>query len=149
MARPGQPSVLPVIALWTLARLCSSLSTPLVHHGTAITYAVPNPPSHFLCTNTGYLTQLGFLRNSYSLFTGHSGYPSNQSSFIYAMMLILAGDIESNPGPHHAAEGRWPSQSEWGGIYARILVPSVTFLSTGQTLLCSVMNVMSGTTSLA
>ena len=75
------------------------------------------PPSHVLCTNTGYLTQLGFLRNSYSLFTGHSGYRSNQSSFTYAMMLILAGDIESNPRPHHAVDSRWPAQTEWGGIY--------------------------------
>ena len=38
-------------------------------------------------------------------------------------MLNLAGDIESSAGPHHAADGKWPAQTEWGGIY-----------------LCSVMN---------
>ena len=109
----------PILLLWIIAKILQ-VSYPLSMDSQCIyvkdklynsTSVVLGKPSIMLCTNTSFMTQLGYLKNSYPL--SNPIYASRQSSFFSLMVLIIAGDIELNPGPG----GDWPAPAEWALLY--------------------------------
>ena len=58
------------------------------------------------------MTWFGHTWNSYPL--NNPGKSTKLSTFTMFMLLILCGDIESNPGP---VAGEWPPAQNWGALY--------------------------------
>ena len=92
-------------------------------------------------TNTGFMTQLGFIKKSYPPHTFATQYPAKQSILCNLMMLIIAGDIEANPGPERLI-GQ-PSQ-KWQPFFP---APALTCQWTGQIQQSVVMHVTCSTIS--
>ena len=104
--------------MWVFVRLLITVSSfeANIQDSSAVTFS-PNMlqrPSFHLGTNSGFLNYFGHTRNSYPIHAGKLGYSAKQSLLIRLVMLIMAGDIEANPGP---VRSDWPAKSEWGSLY--------------------------------